>query len=513
MFRELIEDKREDFISVFPNIHLVVNSMRKAQCRGFSFEVVLSCHEKCDLIGLLAELIEKFAGGYKLIHRVQSLCRLPEKTLRPHATLTYIVGLCSNGSPQIDIHWNGELKKSDDLSFPKAMFALESIQDILGKKNRLMSSFRSGRNGCSSYEDSNNSKTIAYDDYKRSSSQYPTELNRLVQVLFQEAKNIPLAVVQVKKAINWDWICQGNQIAFTMLCLRHLDETEQTQFACFLTQQRICFYFPKKNVLWIDLRGIDSNILVKLMNYVEVPIPTSNKQGGFTISVQGTDTASNTHSHRLECTIGRIGAITVIPVQISAKEVQPLISGPLGETKLAQELRIKYRAYNFQEVRSIDEESNGCDMIQFLVPQRFESGYPCQCTVENVAFVIDHALPYSPPLSVPSRPPAEETRHDHWNKAACFRHGGKKGRHNQIVAKRGCPGSINRALCLQEGNINFERSRINTSFELHHFPLLFIAGDVPCPDALEHLIRCMPSSELRGQIETAVTAATFPRVQ
>ena len=285
--------------------------------------VEVSCHEKCDLIGLLAELIEKFAGGYKFIHRVQSLCRLPEKTLRPHATLTYIVGLCSNGFPQIDIHWNGELKKSDDLSFPKAMFALESIQDILGKKNRLMSSFRSGRNGCTSYEDSNNSKTIAYDDYKRSSSQYPTELNRLVQVLFQEAKNIPLAVVQVKKAINWDWICKGNQIAFTMLCLRHLDETEQTQFACFLTQQRICFYFPKKNLLWIDLRGIDSNILVKLMNPVEVPIPTSNKQGGFTISVQGTDTASNTHSHRLECTIGRIGAITVIPVQISAEEVQP----------------------------------------------------------------------------------------------------------------------------------------------------------------------------------------------
>ena len=307
--------------------------------------------------------------------------------------------------------------------------------------------------------------------------------------------------MQVKKAINWDWICKGNQIAFTMLCLRHLDETEQTQFACFLTQQRICFYFPKKNVLWIDLRGIDSNILVKLMNYVEVPIPTSNKQGGFTVSVQGTDTASNTHRHRLECTIGRIGAITVIPVQISAEEVQPLISGPLGETKLAQELRSKYRAYNFQEVRSIDEEGNGCDMIQFLVPQRFESGFPCQCTVENVAFVIDHALPYSPPLSVPSRPPAEETRHDHWNKAACFRYGQKKGPHNQIVAKRGCPGSINRALCLQEGSIDFEGSRINTSFEFHHFPLLFIAGEVPCPDALEHLIRCMPSSELRGQIE------------
>ena len=232
---------------------------------------------------------------------------LPSRTL-----LDYVV----TAVLKFDNHWNGELKKSDDLSFPKAMVALDGIQDILGKKHRLMSSFRSGRNGCANYDDSNNSKTIAYDDYKRSSSQYPREFNRLLQVLFQEAKNIPLAVVQTKKAINWDWICSGNQIAFTMLCLKHLDDTEQSQFACFLTQQRICFYFPKRNVIWIDLRSIDSNILVKLMNYVEVPIPTSNKQGGFSVSLQGNGTSSSTHSYHLECKIGRIGAITVIPVQV-----------------------------------------------------------------------------------------------------------------------------------------------------------------------------------------------------
>ena len=37
LFRELIEDKREDFVSVFPDIHAIVNSMRRAQFRGFSF--------------------------------------------------------------------------------------------------------------------------------------------------------------------------------------------------------------------------------------------------------------------------------------------------------------------------------------------------------------------------------------------------------------------------------------------------------------------------------------------
>ena len=192
--------------------------------------------------------------------------------------------------------------------------------------------------------------------------------------------------------------------------------------------------------------------------------------------------------------------------------MQPLIGEPLERTFLAQALRDKYRAYNFQVVRATNEEGNSCDMIQFLVPQRFEPNFPCQCSVENVTFAIDHALPYSPPLSVPSRPPAEETRHDHWNKAACLRQSGKKGRHNQLVAKKGCPGSINRAHCLQEGIIQSGHAQINTSFEFHHFPLLFVAGTVTATAALEHLIACMPSSYLREHIEAAMARSNVPRV-
>ena len=511
LFRELVEDKREDFVSVFPNIQSVVNSMRRMQSNGFAFEVVLSCHEKSDLISLLAELIEKFAGAHKFIHSVKSLCRLPEKTLKPHPTLTYFVGLQSDRCSHIDIHWNGELKKSD-LSFPKSMFALDPIQEILGKKSKLLSSFRAGRNGCASYDGSNNSKTIAYDAYKRSHSHYSKDFEELIQVLFQEAKSIPLAVVQVKKAINWELIRGGNQVSFTMLCLRHLEDTEQSQFACFLTRQKILFYFPKRNVIWIDLRGVDSNILVKLMNYAEVPIPTSNKQGGYSVSLQGANVLSSSHTFHLECQIGRIGAISVIPVQVDIEEVQSLVAEPIEGTALAKVLCEKYRAYNFQIVRALNEEGNSGDMIQFLVPQRFESYFPCQCVVKNVTFAIDHALPYSPPLSVPSRPPTEETRHDHWNKAACLRQTGKKGRRNQIVAKKGCPGSINRAHCLQEGIIQGKSGKINTSFEFHHFPLLFVAGDVTIEAALEQLVAYMPSSYLKEHIESAAIKLDDPRV-
>ena len=248
------------------------------------------------------------------------------------------------------------------------------------------------------------------------------------------------------------------------------------------------------------------------MNYAEVPIPTSNKQGGYSVSLQGSNVASNSHTLHLECQIGRIGSIAVIPVQVDIEEVQTLMVEPIKDTAIAKFLSGKYRAYNFQVVRALNEEGNSGDMMQFLVPQRFESHFPCQCTVNEVAFVIDHALPYSPPLSVPSRPPIEETRHDHWNKAACLRQVGKKGRHNQIVAKKGRPGSINRALCLQEGTMQGKTGKVNTSYEYHHSPLFFVAGDVAIEAALEQLVAYMPSSYMKEHIEKVASKLDNPKV-
>ncbi len=435
LFRELLTDKRDNFISAFPNIHSVVNTIQRYETQGFSFEVVLACHEHCDLIGLIAELIEKFAGSHKFISRVRSLCKLPEKTLKPYAALTYVVGLSSNRGDHFDIQWDWTLKKSDDLSIPKAMYALDAVQELLGKKKGPLSSFRSGRNGCADYDDTKNCKAISFDAYKRSHSLYHREFNHSIQVLFQEATNIPLAVVQVKKAINWDWIHKGNQIGFTMFCLKHLDYAEQSQFACFLTQHKICFYFPKRNVR-VDLHDIDSNILVRLMNYAEVPIPTSNKQGAFSITLQGDSLMQTNGSQRIECRVGRIGAIATIPVHVRLEEVESLICGSLERSKVARELFSLYRGYNFLEVKCVDEEGNNCDMIQCLVPQSFEHVFPCQCTVEEVSFTIDHALPYALPLSVPSRPPAEESRHDHWNKAACSKQSQKNVGTTKLLPKK-----------------------------------------------------------------------------
>ena len=89
---------------------------------------------------------------------------------------------------------------------------------------------------------------------------------------------------------------------------------------------------------------------MRLMNYAEVPIPTSNKQSAFSITLQGDSLMQKNDSQHIECRIGRVGAITGIPVQVRLEEVESLISGPLERSKVAREIFCLYRGYNFMEL-------------------------------------------------------------------------------------------------------------------------------------------------------------------
>ncbi len=80
------------------------------------------------------------------------------------------------------------------------------------------------------------------------------------------------------------------------------------------------------------------------------------------------------------------------------------------------------------------------------------------------------------------------------------------------LAKRGCPGSMNRAHCLQEGIIMLGHRKIHTSFDCRNFPLLFIAEEVSSKIAIEHLLKCLPTSTWKDEVETAFSATTQRRV-
>ena len=202
LLKDLLTDNRDDLVVVLPNIHMVINSLSKHESHGFQFEIVLTCHENCDPIGLIAELIGKFSSSHKFITHVHSLCRLPKDTLRPHVSHAYIVGLSSNRDNHSEVQRDWALKESDDLAIPKAIYAQEDIRDILCQKKGPLANFRSGRNGCTDIDDSKNCKTISFDAYRIRSGVYSKEFNTLARALFQEARTLPSAVVQIKKATN-----------------------------------------------------------------------------------------------------------------------------------------------------------------------------------------------------------------------------------------------------------------------------------------------------------------------
>lgn len=83
-----------------------------------------------------------------------------------------------------------------------------------------------------------------------------------------------------------------SQTEYTFLHIHHLTLPQHLHyFANLLTKHKALFYFSRKGTVWIDLRVIDCNILVKLTQYAEVPIPTSMtmKQGRIALPFRGQD--------------------------------------------------------------------------------------------------------------------------------------------------------------------------------------------------------------------------------
>ena len=93
--------------------------------------------------------------------------------------------------------------------------------------------------------------------------------------------------IQFEGRINWRWLCREGDCEKTILHCRYLDHDKVLKFATFLTSCCISFHFCSMNTLVIDTAGIDSSLLVRLMHYAEVPIPTSVKQGAYSFSLRG----------------------------------------------------------------------------------------------------------------------------------------------------------------------------------------------------------------------------------
>ena len=123
----------------------------------------------------------------------------------------------------------------------------------------------------------------------------------------------------------------------SLLFCRHLDHLKLGKFANFLTRCDINFYCAARSTIVIDVEGIDASVLIRLMHYAELPIPTTEAQGAFSLNI----------SEVLECvpsiapylhfrvSFGRIGVIyPVILYKSRAKSSMSLLTFPIKESAI-----------------------------------------------------------------------------------------------------------------------------------------------------------------------------------
>ncbi len=114
-----------------------------------------------------------------------------------------------------------------------------------------------------------------------------------------------------------------------------------------------------------------------------------------------------------------------------------------------------------------------------------ESTFPKQVCFEGKRILIDHALPFAPIRSNISRPPIEESMHEHWKNTASLAPAQKKHRSNCIVHMEDCFPSLQRVNMLQEIRVKSRGLRLTGSFEASASPILFFNGVPRIEDGLQ----------------------------
>ena len=164
-------------------------------------------------------------------------------------------------------------------------------------------------------------------------------------------KDLPSATFQYRERIIWRWLSQDGCIEATILYCRNLDHHKLLQLASFLTSCAVSFRFNSANTIVIDTAGLDSSILVRLMHYAEVPIPTTMKQGAFSLSIKGNGLSTGDRNFlSFDLKIGRIGALPSVPVQIRCTSVEGLITLPLHQSTIGRWIKKELSGFNISEV-------------------------------------------------------------------------------------------------------------------------------------------------------------------
>ena len=337
--------------------------------------------------------------------------------------------------------------------------------DFEGGKNYDSFSFKPGKTGIKSYKE---------------------ELERLGNVCRSLCKDLPSATFQFKERINWRWLSQDGSIETTVLFCRNLDHHKLLQVASFLTSCAISFRFCSVNTIVIDTAGIDSSILVRLMHYAEVPIPTTLKQGAFGLCIKGNGLSSGDRNFlSFDLKIGRIGSLPSVPVQIRSSSVQGLSSSPHHKSTIGRWIKSELSGLNITEVVCIGDDQVTDSFLQFCVPIEDEANYPKVFKYKGKSFSVDHALPYATPIGMRARPPHEQTVHEHGKKAARLAPQEKRSHANCIAKAENCPRSLQRVMRLRESSIKECVTTVSVYTEQTKMPWCFFTSSVSQQTAID----------------------------
>ena len=270
-----------------------------------------------------------------------------------------------------------------------------------------------------------------------------------------------------------------------MFC-RHLDHLKLGKFANFLTRCDINFYCAARSTIVIDVEGIDASVLVRLMHYAELPIPTTEAQGAFSLNIRSVGLCSFNHTLlAFRVSFGRIGSLPSYPLQIKSKQLKGLLTTPIKESAIVIWIQNQIAGFNFQIVTCINDEHYAEEYLEFRVAAATPDSFPNHYSLKGVNFRIDHALPYATPISPGVRPPSARSVHEHWKLSVKRTSNEKKGHANTIEKVENSPGSLMRSLRLQEVSCQDGINYYSACFEKGHVPLCCFRKEVPVEIAID----------------------------
>ena len=492
--QELFASSSDSTVAVFPNTNLVRRRCKKFQGETFSIELVFACHASSDPNDLVLDLLGKFSVDFKFVQEVSYLAELPERTFRKQQPyIAYIVKVTNLIQDSFDLHWYCQTTSSYEALIPKVIADVPDIQELLCDEHGPLTCKSIKRNGCNEIASGGNCTSYVFSSSCIDQVAMDEAIKELMTKCRDCAADFPSSVIQVKPGVIWNTI---DSVERSVIFLRSLTSAQVLELAQQLTLNRINFYLPAPNVIVLDLVGVPTASLIRLLHYSEIPVPTSMMQGAFSLSFISwgrslKDRTCGTKSAKLQhfkVSCGRITAFHNAPMQIKWDDVHLSCKPTIEHSSLAKWLKAEFGGTCLRKVLAIDEERTVEWYLQFQVPQKLECKFPKQVLFGKKKLLIDHALPFAPTRSSITRPPMEESMHEHWKNTASLAPAQKKNRSNCIAHFEGCFPSLQRVNMLQEISLRSRGSRMAGSFEISPSPLLFFNGFPELADGLQAFV-------------------------